>query len=109
MFKFCELWTVILWYELNPRVRCAFGNVYILFYKLFLSFFLETFQTIWFTWLPLSNIATNPKGKTFSKLSGMKSSYTFASIRDCKQGQIGLERSASWSLIPIHGPGGSKQ
>ena len=27
MFKICELWTVILWYELNPRVRCAFGNV----------------------------------------------------------------------------------
>ena len=25
-----------------------------------------------------------------------------------KQGQIGLERSASWSLIPIHGPRGSK-
>ena len=30
MFKICELWTVILWYELNPRVRCAFGNVWIL-------------------------------------------------------------------------------
>ena len=29
MFKICELWTVILWYELNPRVRCAFGNVLI--------------------------------------------------------------------------------
>ena len=29
MFKICELWTVILWYELNPRVRCAFGKVYI--------------------------------------------------------------------------------
>ena len=27
MFKICELWTVILWYDLNPRVRCAFGNV----------------------------------------------------------------------------------
>ena len=26
--KICELWTVILWYELNPRVLCAFGNVY---------------------------------------------------------------------------------
>ena len=25
-----------------------------------------------------------------------------------KQGQIGLERSVSWSLIPIHGPRGSK-
>ena len=21
MFKICDLWTVILWYELNPRVR----------------------------------------------------------------------------------------
>ena len=29
MFKICALWTVILWYELNPRVRCAFGNVFI--------------------------------------------------------------------------------
>ena len=29
MFKICELWTVILWYELNPRVRCAFGNVFL--------------------------------------------------------------------------------
>ena len=29
MFKFCELCTVILWYELNPRVRCAFGNVFL--------------------------------------------------------------------------------
>ena len=28
MFKICELWTVILWYELNPRVRCAFRNVF---------------------------------------------------------------------------------
>ena len=28
IFKICELWTVILWYELNPRVRCAFGNVW---------------------------------------------------------------------------------
>ena len=28
MFKIYELWTVILWYELNPRVRCAFGNVF---------------------------------------------------------------------------------
>ena len=27
MFKICELWTVILWYELNPWVRFAFGNV----------------------------------------------------------------------------------
>ena len=27
IFKICKLWTVILWYELNPRVRCAFGNV----------------------------------------------------------------------------------
>ena len=27
----CELWTVILWYKLNPRVRCAFGNVSIPF------------------------------------------------------------------------------
>ena len=27
MFKICELRTVILWYELNPRVRCAFCNV----------------------------------------------------------------------------------
>ena len=26
--KICELWTVILWYKLNPRVCCAFGNVY---------------------------------------------------------------------------------
>ena len=26
---FCELVTVILWYELNPRVHCAFGNVFI--------------------------------------------------------------------------------
>ena len=25
MFKICELWTMILWYELNPRVRCAFA------------------------------------------------------------------------------------
>ena len=32
MFKTCELWTVILWYELNPRVRCAFGNVYTIIY-----------------------------------------------------------------------------
>ena len=30
MFKICELWTVILWYELNPRVGCAFGNVIII-------------------------------------------------------------------------------
>ena len=30
MIKICELWTLILWYELNPRVRCAFGNVYFL-------------------------------------------------------------------------------
>ena len=30
MFKFCELCTVILWYELNPRVRCAFGNVLVI-------------------------------------------------------------------------------
>ena len=30
MFKICELWTVILWYELNPRVRCAFGNVIVI-------------------------------------------------------------------------------
>ena len=29
MFKICELWTVILRYELNPRIRCAFGNVYL--------------------------------------------------------------------------------
>ena len=29
MFKTCELWTVILWYELNPWVRCTFGNVYL--------------------------------------------------------------------------------
>ena len=29
MFKICELWTVIWWYELNPRVRCAFGNVFL--------------------------------------------------------------------------------
>ena len=28
MFKICELCTVILWYELSPRVRCAFGNVH---------------------------------------------------------------------------------
>ena len=27
MFKIGELWTVILWYELSPRVRYAFGNV----------------------------------------------------------------------------------
>ena len=27
VIKICELWTVILWYKLNPRVRCAFGNV----------------------------------------------------------------------------------
>ena len=27
MFKIFELWNVILWYELNPWVRCAFGNV----------------------------------------------------------------------------------
>ena len=27
MIKICELWTVNLWYELNPRVRCDFGNV----------------------------------------------------------------------------------
>ena len=27
MLKICELWSAILWYELNPRVRCAFGNV----------------------------------------------------------------------------------
>ena len=27
MFKICELWTEILWYELDPRVHCAFGNV----------------------------------------------------------------------------------
>ena len=32
MFKICELWIVILWYELNPRVRCAFGNVYTIIY-----------------------------------------------------------------------------
>ena len=29
MFKICELWTVILWYEPNPRARCAFGNVFL--------------------------------------------------------------------------------
>ena len=29
MFQICELRTVILWYELNHRVRCAFGNVYL--------------------------------------------------------------------------------
>ena len=34
MFKICELWTVILWYELNPRVRCAFGNVCFLRFQL---------------------------------------------------------------------------
>ena len=28
MFKIFELWIEILWYELNPRVRCAFGNVF---------------------------------------------------------------------------------
>ena len=28
MFKICELCTVILWYELSPQVRCAFGNVH---------------------------------------------------------------------------------
>ena len=27
MFKICALWNVILWYEPNCRVRCAFGNV----------------------------------------------------------------------------------
>ena len=27
MLEICELWIVILWYELNPRVRCALGNV----------------------------------------------------------------------------------
>ena len=26
MFKFCELCTVILWYELNPRVRLKYGS-----------------------------------------------------------------------------------
>ena len=29
MFKIYELWTVILWYELNPRVRCTIGNVFL--------------------------------------------------------------------------------
>ena len=28
MFNICELWTVILWYELKPWVCCAFGNVF---------------------------------------------------------------------------------
>ena len=28
MFKICKLQTLILWYEPNPRVLCAFGNVY---------------------------------------------------------------------------------
>ena len=28
MFKICELWILILWYELTPPVRCAFGNVW---------------------------------------------------------------------------------
>ena len=32
MLEICELWIVILWYELNPRVRCAFGNVSIIGY-----------------------------------------------------------------------------
>ena len=28
VFNIWERWTVISWYELNPRVRCAFGNVF---------------------------------------------------------------------------------
>ena len=29
MFMICELWTMILWYELDPWVCCAFGNILI--------------------------------------------------------------------------------
>ena len=27
MFKICELWTVILWYELNPRLNFGYDFV----------------------------------------------------------------------------------
>ena len=33
--------------------------------------------------------------------------WRLSAFSRCKQGQIGIERSARWSLIPIHGPRGS--
>ena len=34
--------------------------------------------------------------------------WRLSAFSRCKQGQIGIERSASWSLIPIYGPRGSR-
>ena len=70
-----------------------------------------------FTW----DVITNSLQLSLNRLNKFKSwallglSIPFYFVDDMyfsrtqlKQGQIGLERSASWSLIPIHGPRGSR-
>ena len=56
----------------------------------------------WSLWLSLSISIDHPVSASFEQV-GQCTNATLL-----KQGQIGLERSASWSLIPINGPRGSR-
>ena len=59
-FVNCELWTVILWFELNPRVRCAFGNVYFVCLRWFCSLN-HHLKHIFMAWLSKRCIITRKK------------------------------------------------
>ena len=54
------------------------------------------------TWLAIA------KQSVYTSLSSTISSFGSLEWQLKKQGQIGLERSRIWSLIPIHGPSGSR-